>query len=656
MAVERLEITRREPYLDGRAFPGGGAYERVDALAHYAVDPEHAANRRIVDLDLAPRGDDGRVRFSGDVTLLLPAAGGNRALLLEAPNRGNRILTRSFNRAPFELVPTDHIDPGDGFLMRHGWTLGWCGWQWDVPKPSPRLGLAAPRVPAAALGDDTPMQLRLQPDRPTPCFALTDHHVGSIGNHRPIPARDAGDPAARLLVREHLHAAPETIPRERWRFARDDDGAPVADAAHVWLDGGFRPGLIYDLLYTPAECPVTGAGLLALRDLAAFLRRDARSPLAGRVDHVIGEGISQCGRLLRSFLHLGLNADESREPAFDGLLVHIAGGRRGEFNHRYAQPSVQPTPGFGQLFPFADAPQHDPLTGREAGLLDAQRAAGCMPRIVYTDTSAEYWRGDAALAHLQLDGARDAEPPPGVRRYLFAGTQHGPGVLPFADVSMFGSHGSNAFNVVDYRPLLRAALANLLAWVRAGVEPPPSVFPRVADGTAVTRDAAIAALAGIPGLALPAPDRLPAIFPLDLGPDAARGIGRFPAGRTGPAYPALVSAVDTDGNETGGVRMPDISVAVATHTGFNVRHPDSGGAGQILEYVGLTLPFPRDDAARGAAGDPRASIASRYAGRDDYLARVRDAAAALVADRLLLAEDVEVCVAIAAERWDACTA
>jgi len=656
MAIEQLEITHREPYHDGRAFDGGGAYERIDARAHYAVDPTHDANRGIVDLDLAPRDGDGRVRFRGDVCVLRPVTGGNRALLLEAPNRGNRILTRSFNRAPFELVPTDRIDPGDGFLMRHGWTLAWCGWQWDVPKPSPRLGLDAPRVPAAALGPDTPMQLRLQPDAPAAHFALTDHHVGSIGNHRPIPARDAGDPHARLLVREHLHAQADEIPRGRWRFARDDGGTPVADAGHVWLEGGFRPGLIYDLLYTPAECPVAGAGLLALRDLAAFLRRDARSPLAGGIDHVVGEGISQCGRALRTFAFLGLNADESRQRAFDGLLVHIAGGRRGEFNHRYAQPSVQPTPGFGQLFPFADEPQRDPLTGREAGLLDAQRAAGCMPKVIYTDTSSEYWRGDAALTHLDLDGPRDVEPPPGVRRYLFACTQHGPGVLPFADVSMFGSHGSNAFNVVDYRPLYRAALANLLAWVRDGVEPPASVFPRIAAGTAATREDVVSALAAVPGLALPDPARLPAIFPMDLGADAARGIGRFPARRTGPAYPALVSALDGDGNETGGVRMPDVSVPVATHTGFNVRHPDSGGAGQILEYVGLTLPFARDETARAAAGDPRAAIASRYAGRDDYLARVREAARALVAARLLLQEDVEVCVGIAAERYDACTA
>ncbi len=161
-------------------------------------------------------------------------------------------------------------------------------------------------------------------------------------------------------------------------------------------------------------------------------------------------------------------------------------------------------------------------------------------------------------------------------------------------------------------------------------------------------------LATLPGLTCPDPERLPRLYPLALGAGADRGIGAFPATCAGDAYACVVSAVDADGNETGGVRMPDVAVPVATHAGFNVRHPESGGSGQILEYIGLTLPFAKDEAARGQGGDPRPSIEARYGGRDDYLERVRAAARALVESRLLLAEDIEVCVAIAAERYDAC--
>ena len=667
MALTRLEIVRREPFVGGRGFGEAGPYERIDAVAHYAVDPAHPANAAIVDLERAERDGDAMVRFSGDATFLVPVDPGraNRALLFEVPNRGNRLAMRSFNMAPFDLMPTDEIPVGDGFLFERGWCVAWCGWQWDVPHPSVRLGLRAPGVPPANRNPAGRMQLRIQPDRAADTFTLTDHHVGSVGNHAPIPPLDPADPEAALFVREHLFDTPVRVPRERWTFAREDGDAALPGPGGVTLAGGFEAGRIYDLVYTPAACPVVGAGLLAVRDLAAWTRGSADSPAAGRVDHVIAKGVSQCGRFLRTFLHAGLNRDEAGERVFDGVHVHVAGGRRGEFNHRYGQPSVQPTPSLGHRFPFADEPQTDPGSGRREGLLDRLRAGGCLPKIVYTDTSAEYWRGDAGLAHHDLEagpariaegGANagaDIEPPAEVRRYLFAGTQHGPGVLPFTDRSMFGSRGANRFNAVDYRPLLRAALENLRAWIADGVEPPANVFPRAGEGTAARREAVLDALAAIPGFALPRPDRLPSLAPMDLGEHADEGVPALPARFAGAPYPSPVSAVDADGNETGGLRMPDVSVPVATHAGFNPRHPECGGDGQLLEYLGSTVPLARTAAERAAASDPRPSVAERYASRDAYLAEVRGAAERLVASRHLLAGDVELCLSLAAERYDA---
>ena len=662
MAVTGLEIVRREPFADGRGFGDAGPYERIDAVAHYAVDPGHRANAGVVDLERAEPDRDAMVRFSGDATFLVPVDPGrtNRALLFEVPNRGNRLAMRSFNMAPFDLMPTDEIPVGDGFLFEHGWCIAWCGWQWDVPHPSVRMGLRAPAVPPAERVPAGRMQLRIQPDGASESFALTDHHVGSVGNHAPIPPLDPDEPGAALFVREHLFDTPARIPRDRWSFEAGDASAGDPGPGRISLAGGFEAGRIYDLVYTPAECPVVGAGLLAVRDLAAWTRGSAESPAAGRVDHVIAKGVSQCGRFLRTLLHAGLNRDEAGNRVFDGVHVHVAGGRRGEFNHRYGQPSVQPTPSLGHRFPFADEPRTDPRSGRRAGLLDRLRAAGCVPKVFYTDTSAEYWRGDAGLAHAGLEaGAEegaDVEPPAEVRRYLFAGTQHGPGVLPFTDRSMFGSRGGNRFNAVDYRPLLRAALENLRAWIADGVEPPASVFPRRRDGTAARREEVLGDLAAIPGLALPRVDRLPSLAPMDLGEHADRGVPALPARFVGEPYPSPVSAVDADGNEKGGIRMPDVSVPVATHTGFNPRHPDGGGDGQILEYLGSTVPFPRTSPERAAAADPRLSIAERYESRDVYLAEVREAAERLVAARHLLADDIAVCVALAAERYDAVAA
>ena len=634
MPVVNLEILREESFANGQAFGDVGAYKRIEAIAHYEVDPNHTANAGITDLGLAPLNDNGRVTFSGDVSLLLPEdlTRANGSLLIEVPNRGNRILPRSFNQAPFLLTPSDEINPGDGFLMRDGWCIAWVGWQWDMPKCAERLGLDAPLVAPEKLGTRTQMHLRIQPNREEMTFTLTDHHVGSIGSHAPIPPDRADDPDAVLMVRDHFLDTPSTLARETWRFVGDGPD-------RVELDGGFRAGQIYDLLYTPRECRVGACGMLAIRDFASFGVHDPNSPFAGGVSHAIGEGISQCGRFLRTMIHQGLNIDESGRQVFAGILAHIAGGRRGEFNQRYSQPSVQPTPAFGHLFPFTDEAQTNPQTGETAGLLDTLRARDIMPKVMYTDTSSEYWRGDAGLAHTHLADDTDMEPPADVRRYLFCSTQHGPGLLPYADASVFGSHGANLFNAVDYRPLFRAALVNLRQWITDGTEPPPSAFPRRADGTGTTREDVMQKLESINHLALPREDRLPWLYPLDFGPRADEWVGTYPAKVVGHAYKTVVSDVDDAGNETGGLRMPDVTIPVATHTGFNPRQQESGGDGQLLEYVGSTL--------------PRQELLARYADRDSYLARIRADAESLVGQRIILAEDIELCVTIAGERYDA---
>ena len=660
MAVVQFETVRRVPFAGGAAFESAGPYERIDALAHYAVDPAATENCGIVDLASAERGRDGLVHFDGDVTILRPLdpARGQRAALVEMPNRGHPTAPWLFNRAFQDVDSSDAIPPGDGFLFRQGWTVAWCGWQWDVPRSGPRIGLRAPRIVGS---DGTPLvgtvQLRLQLSRRITCVELTDQHVGDIGGHEPIPTVDVNDPRARLLVRDGLWGAHVEIPRNRWRFARDvGEGQATPDPSHLWLDGGFEPGRIYDLIYTTASCPVAGTGLLAVRDFGAFLRSaNPANPCAGELDHLIATGTSQCGRFLRTYLHLGLNRTQDGAQAYDGILAHVAGGRRGEFNHRGAQPSVQPTPSFGHRFPFADEGQSDPRSDKTDGLLETQRGLGALPKVMYTNTASEYWRGDGSLAHTSVVDGTDIDPPATTRHYLFASTQHGPGTLPFADASAFGTRGGNPFNIVDYTPLMRAALTNLLSWVVSNVEPPPSAVPRSDGETAVTRNMVLKALNGIPSLACPEERGLWTLRPLDLGPGEQRGIGVYPAVPVGDAYPCFVSAVDSDGNEVAGIRLPEVAVPLATHAGWNPRHRDTGAPEQILDYMGSTVRFARDAAEREALNDPRPSIAERYADEEDYRARVQAAAEAMVQARYLLAEDVATCEQIALERYGALT-
>jgi hypothetical protein len=627
MAVSKLVITRRDPYAEGHSFGASGPYERIDGTIGFAVAPAVAANAGIVDLAHAARDAAGLVRFEADFSLLQPGdpARGGRRLLFEVVNRGRRLAPRHLNAAPPEPVPTAAIDPGDGLLLREGWTLAWCGWQWDIAPSDVLLGLRAPEA-VAPTGDALSGQtsFRFQPNRRAAYQPLTE--PGQL----PLTAADPHDPDAMLAVADSARGPWHPIPRERWGFASAGPTGPRPDPASLWLHDAFVPGMVYEVVYRTDRSPVVGAGLLAVRDTVAFLRHGdaaAGNPCAGRLDHTFGFGVSQSGRFLRHFLHLGLNLDEAGRQVFDGVLTHVAGGLRGQFNNRHGQPGVMNTPGFNHLPPHADAADAGP-----AGVFARQRAVGGMPRVIATNTAAEYWRGDAALIHLDPVAARDLTLPKDTRAYLLAGAQHSPGLaMLFRENPLDGLRAAHPFNLLDYTPLLRAALRNLAEWVIAGVATPPSALPRIADGTAVPATEALRPFAAIPGATVPDPTLLPAPRPLDLGPDMTRGIGYYPAVEGEPS-PLYVAAVNADGNEGEGVLLPDLAVPIGTHSGWNPRDPQIGGVGQLVPLQGSSLPFARTATERAACADPRPALAERYRDRADYLARVRDAAETLPGD------------------------
>jgi hypothetical protein len=650
MALVGLEVKTRQALAGGRDFGSVGRYMQLDGLAHFAVDPSHPLNSCITDIDLAPRVGDGLVHFSADIRILTPEdpRRGRHLLLFDVPNRGNRLALATFNRVPRPINPAAPTDAGDGFLMRRGYTVVWCGWQHDVPTVDGLMRIVLPE----ARQDGVPVAGRLmvgfQPNAPARVQLLSDR------GHRPYASNNLDDPDAVLLVRDGAEAPPRVVPRQEWSFARLDAGRPVPDAEHVYLAAGFVPGKIYHVIYASTGAPVIGLGLLAARDAVAFLRHGSANdgnPCAGDIRHAYAFGASQSGRYLRQFLYLGLNEDEDERIVFDGVLVHIAGGKRGgDFNQRFGQPSASLHPSMSNIFPFIDRQSTDPVTGRSDGLLDRLEARHRVPKIFFSNSSTEYWRGDACLIHTDADGTEDVSPGAAVRLYHFAGTQHSAGGLPLTDTNpVDGARGQQALNSVDYNPLLRAALVRLDRWVSAGEDPPPSRHPRLADGTAVMPEGLRGLFASLPGVAFPA--QLPPVIRLDFGPAAANGVATSLPPAEGEPYPHFVPAVDRDGNEKSGVRLPDLTVPLATYTGWNLRHPQIGAADRLLSLLGSTIPFPATPEEGSRRGDPRRSIAERYPSRERYLEQVRHEALRLIDEGYLLSEDLELVVGQASQRY-----
>ena len=654
MPVIKMEIKTRQPYAGGQVFGDAGAYEQLDGAAQFAVDPDNATNETIADLKLAPRNSSGLVTFSSDFRIIQPvnAQRGNRRILMDIPNRGKPLALRNINSAP-EVAPDAPMDPGNGFLMREGYTVVWCAWQHDVPDVPGMLRVSLPEAETADGPISGKIVVTFQLNAPSQVEFLSSR------NHRPYTVTDVDEQTAELTVQDHEDAPEQVIPRDQWSFARLENGNTVPDSSHVYLAAGFQPGKVYQVIYTTTGAPVVGLGQVATRDMAAFLRYAGSSdgnPLAGNIDHAYSFGVSQSGRFLRLFLYLGLNHDEAGRLVFDGFIPHVAGGKMGEFNHRFAQPSSQATRSGNSMFPFSDNAQTDPETGLTDGLLSRLSAQGELPKVMYTHTPSEYWAGHGSLMHTDLTASRDLDPPEEVRIYVFAGTQHALATLPPVDRDADGHRGQRNFNIIDYRALLRAALTNMDRWVTSGEAPPPSRHPRLDDGTAVSLQGVAETFRSIPGVNLPDPMRR--FTRLGFGPDPMVPT-KVPA-PIGKVYPNLVSAVDQDANELSGIPLPFITVPLATHTGWNVRHEDIGGGGQVLSTGGASggtlrgsgIPFPATQAEREASGDPRRSIEERYASRDQYLELIKAATEELIDQRYLLREDLESIVDQAAEHYD----
>jgi len=651
--VERLEVIKRMAFQDGKSFGEVGPYEVLVGWAHLAVDSKLVSHRAINDLNLAIPEADGLVRFRAKFMVLQPVdrERGNGSLLVDIPNRG-RPVSFLFNvpEHMFRGPEFQERSQGDGFLMRHGFTLVSIGWQMDAPETP------APDFPLILVPPPTQMVEGLIRIDSVFSQATNTMALGHWG-HKAYPVSNREDPRSILTVRDTNLSPRQTIPRSRWQFGAWQDGNLTPSETDIALKtGDFEPGKIYEAVYPTREVRVVGLGFLAVRDLVSYLRHSSQSPV--QVDRTLAYGVSQTGRFLRHFLYVGMNADLQGRRVIDGVFSSIAGAGRGSFNHRYGQPSRATIPfemfDFpNDLFPFSGVVQKDPLTGLEEGLLQKLEGTAALPKLFLFNTGYEYWGRAASLMHTTPDGQADIELHPNVRIYHTVSVQHGPEDLPLGKVYLEQPNqkiqGRHLLNPANYFWNSRALLLALDAWVAQNKEPPPSLYPTIADGTLVQFEDYN--FPKIPGVRLPKGPYL--ARDLDFGPRfRSQGIMDQLPPKRGEAYGNLVPQVDADGNDLGGIRLPEVAVPLGTHASWNLRHPDTGAGTELLALAGAFHPFPQTEKQRKTKNDPRRSIEARYPTRDDYIGKFTQAAVDLINQGYLLPEDLPNMVDYANALWD----
>jgi len=640
--ITRVEITSVEsPTFGGLSFGRVGPYEKLRGRVYGEVDPADPHNAVITDIDLAARNADGKVEYSMDVFILKPVdmSRGNRRLLLDMNNRG-RMRVGRLNDAALTNDPTTAADAGNGFVMNLGYSIVGSGWDFGAASEDAGLTIS---VPVAKNPDGSEIT---GPSYEYIAFNTANSELYTLAYPAATPNRDE----ATLTVRERLDDRPVTIPAAGWEYI-DDKTIRLLPAGTP-----FRQGHIYEFTYTAKDPVVAAIGLAATRDFISFLRHENEddqgtlNPLTGNVRQTYSFSISQPSRALHDFQTLGFNEDEQGRRVIDGMLKFTGGGTGDQINYRFGQTRRTERNRQNHLypegvFPFAHQVLTDHLSGKVDGRSVRCAESGTCAKIFEVNSSNEYWVKTSSLLHSDTQG-KDLRDPEDVRFFLISGASHGVG-----NVTSRGSC-QQFLNPTSPYPALRALLVALDQWATEGTEPPGSRVPRRDDGTAVMAVPRPGHHTGsVPQEALGWPT-IPGVtytglitsrYQLDFGPafDEQGIISNYPPSLDRRrSYPIFVSAVDKDGNEMAGIRLPPVAVPVATTTGWALRR-DGFGMNDGCEGSGQYIPFAKTRAERLESDDPRLSLQERYETHDGYVQRVTDASGELMQQRLLLEDDAQ---------------
>jgi Alpha/beta hydrolase domain len=661
--VDRLEITSTYDAYGGASFGNVGPYEVITGIVHGKLDPTNAANAGIVDLTLAPRDARGMVDYSEDFVILRPknVANAKRVLFYDVVNRGNKLALGTFNGAGPNFGPGQE---GNALLLREGYTMVWSGWQGNVAETG--HGDTSPvgtSFPIATNPDGSPITGESRDEIILDYMGIKPDSNGEVLVSLSYPAANL-DPSQVSFDWRPTWKTPqgmtfnspstEMAPSD-WSFV--NNGTQV----QFKMPSGADLGSIFTFVYEARDPMVMGIGFAAVRDFVTFLKFDQhdrqgnanplndfqQAPCMERPGQCHGggnpnfevavmEGISQSGRFTRDFLWRGFNDDTRGHAVFNGMFPIIPGSRKTFTDFRWAQPGRwskehedhwQP----GDQFPFAYNVIKDPVSGVTDGILRKCQLTHTCPKIIQLDGGFETYGARDSL--VSTDGAgHDLKIPDNVRLYLVPGASHGGGggVATITQSPVCEYPGSQVVESTFDRALAPV----LVDWVAQGTTPPDSRWPSVNAGTyASPTDQHAVGFPDLTSIGTP------------FGGDLYNEISvtdytnAVPVADLSRKYTVLVSKTDVDGNDIAGIRVPEIAVPLATYPDWNVRAAGHT-AGEACISSASTLPFAATLAQRQTDGDPRLSLQERYVDKADYVNQVQAAAEALVAERLLLPEDV----------------
>ena len=697
--VDQFQVLSTYDAYGGASFGNVGPYTVIVGIAHHKLDPNHPANAGIVDIKRAPRDSQGLVDYSEDVVILRPksAANAKRVLFYDVVNRGNKNATGTFNGASGSLASGS---PGNALLFRLGYTVVFSGWQGNVLQTgagdTAQIGT---NFPVATHHDGSPIN---QEAREEFILDSLDASNGPGLNTSGVATVSLVNPPATLdksgvtfnyrqtwLIApgvEDYNSPSTPVPAASWSYVNTTvPGYGPATAVQFTPPAGTDLGTIYTFIYTATAPKVMGLGFSGLRDLITFLNHD-RTDHQGNPNPVwdlrnapcerhdcdrssvfevrMMEGISQSGRFTRDFLYQGFNNDARSDDnsrhhddwvddghgddhgsgshaVFNGMFPIIPGSRKTFTNFRWSQPGRwskqhedhwQP----GDQFPFAYQVTYDPLSGKRDGVLKQCLETDTCPKIIHLIGGYETWGARDSLVSTDSFG-HDIGLPNNVREFVVPGANHGggSGVATIPPINPTCKYPTSA---VIESTFDRAMVPVLEDWVGKGVTPPDSRYPSHANHLlANPADRSAVGFPDLSSIGITYPSGL--FNPLVV----TRYKSTIPFPNLAENYTVLVSKTDSDGNELAGIRVPELVVPLATYTSWNMRAANHA-PGDACPAAGSTFVFAATKAARLASGDPRPSLEERYSSKADYVNKVQAAAQALVNQRLLLPEDVQVYV------------